>query len=390
MFPKAVKYMNNGRPDKALALFKKLEPFKEVLCNMGTCYRELGNDTLAEQCYIKALDPKVPLTDHSFMDDFPIARSNLGLIHYTYERDDEAIQCYMQALKDNPVYYDALWNMANSLLRKCCSHKSDNFKLAWDMYNFRYYRNKPVTLKSKKKVVQWDGSPCDSVIIMTEQGFGDQLMFARYLPLVRERVKRVIVQCHPSLKPLYSDYETCEDPIETDVDVGLGICGLGKVFNDVIPNGEWLSHLYTPKVKNGVLDIGCTWSGNKHHVNDKYRSTTPNYFRDLPGNKYTLNPSEKGTRGFTHLDGSWIDNIRDMSKLDLVITVDTSIAHLCGSLGMPCWVLMPLKNCDFRWGDSSMGESNIWYPSVRVFRNPGSWDKVFEKVKNEIDKYSVR
>jgi len=147
---------------------------------------------------------------------------------------------------------------------------------------------------------------------------------------------------------------------------------------------EVLNQKYIPKIKDGKLDIGVTWSGNPNHVNDKYRSVSPRYFRDL-GNLYTLNPTEAGTAGFTALkSGSWGETISELSKLDLVITVDTSIVHLCGSLGMPCWLLLALKNNDFRWGDSSCGFENKWYPSVKVFRNHGSWDDVFARVKNEL------
>jgi hypothetical protein len=70
----------------------------------------------------------------------------------------------------------------------------------------------------------------------------------------------------------------------------------------------------------------------------------------------------------------------------LVITVDTALAHLCGACGIECWVLMPLNTPDFRWGDSSMGAKNIWYDSVRVIRNPNSWEKVFEEVNSLLRK----
>lgn len=391
MFDKALKYLENNRPEKAIPLFKKLlkdTEYKEILLNLGTCYRLQGNDEKAAECYIRANDSTVPMTDNTFSPVYPMALNNLGLLAYTYENDVEAEILFNEALKYDPTYPDALWNLGNCKLRQYCSNKYSRLDLCWDLYEYRIKRSSnPVRFKSKKTVQTWDGRPIDSLVVMTEQGFGDQLMFARYLKLLESRVDRIVVQCHDRIKPLYN-YETCSD-VPAEIDVGIGLCSLGKIFNDAIPPGEWLNDKYTSKCKNGVLDIGVTWSGNTSHVNDRYRSTTPNYFRSLAsfGNLYTLNPTEANTSGFTTLDSSgWIATIRELSKLDLVITVDTSIAHLCGSLGMPCWVLMPLKNGDFRWGDSSMGYNNVWYPSVRVFRNPGSWDVVFENVKNELKK----
>ncbi len=391
MFNKAVKYLNNGRTEKALAIFKKLPPYKEVLCNMGTCYRQLGNDDKARELYLKALDPKIPLTDHTFTDIFPIALNNLALLAYTYEQDDVAIELLYEALKKDPLYYDAMWNLSNALLRKYCSNKYDDLSVCWDLYHYRYMRTNPVVLKSKKQdLIQWEGNPVEHLCVMVEQGFGDQLMFGRYLSLAAQRCGKITVQTHKRAKIFFDAYDTCEDPSETTATHGIGICGLAKIFNTEIPRGDWLNGKYVPKAKNGVLDIGCTWSGNSNHVNDKYRSASPSLFRSLAdcGNLYTLNPTEANTPGFTTLkSGHWGETIEELSRLDVVVSVDTSIVHLCGSLGMPCYVVLATKNNDFRWGDSSMGMNNIWYPSVKVIRNDGSWEKAIESVRNELKNF---
>lgn len=387
MFNKAVKYLNANKAEKALALFKKLPPYKEVLCNMGTCYRLLGDDQKAQDYYLKALDPKVPKTDNTFCETFPIALNNLGLIAYTYEDDALAVDLLHAALSADPLYYDALWNLGNARLRQYCSGKYGNLKQCWDLYSYRFKRSSPVVLKSKKPMLHWDGRRVAHLCVMAEQGFGDQIMFGRYLKLAASRVDRLTIQTHERSKYLFSDYETCSDPSELDTDIGIGICDLGRIFNEEIPNGEWLRDKYIPKIKNGVLDIGCTWSGSTSHVNNRYRSANPSVFRRLEscGNLYTLNPTEAGTPGFTALkSGSWKDSLEELSKLDVVVSVDTSIVHLCGSVGMPCYVIMPVKNTDFRWGDSSCGMSNIWYPSVKVIRNRGTWEAAIQDVINDL------
>jgi hypothetical protein len=390
VFQKGLKYLSNNKAEKALACFKKCTETKEVLTNMGTCYRLLGNDEKAQNLYIRALNKNVPFLDNSFADSYPVALNNLSLIAYTYEDDELAAKLLLNALEQDPLYYDAIWNLANTRLRQYFSGKYSDLKTCWELYDYRFKRANPVGLKNTKKdLIMWDGRPVDKIVVLAEQGFGDQMMFGRYLHKLP--ADKVYVQCHPRARALFGDiYECVNDPADCDAEYGVPFCSLGKFFYEDIPSLEWLSDKYISKLKDGKMDVGVTWSGSHTHVNNKYRSTTPNYFRGLADicNLYTLNPTEAGTAGFTALrSGGWHESLEELSKLDLVITVDTSIAHLCGSVGMPCWVLMGLKNNDFRWGDSSCGFDNKWYKSVRVFRNNGSWSDVFTEVRNELIKY---
>lgn len=100
---------------------------------------------------------------------------------------------------------------------------------------------------------------------------------------------------------------------------------------------------------------------------------------------YTIGPNGP-TKGFEHLPSvTWLETIAQLEKVDLVISVDTSIVHLCGSLGKPCWVLMPRLETDWRWGNSTLGFDNMWYDSVSVIRNKNNWDSVFAEVKKLLD-----
>lgn len=390
MFNKALKYLTNKRPDKALPLFKKVLAdgghYKEVYLNLGNCYRLLDRDDEAAACYLKAADKHVPFTNNEFIDVYPLALNNLGLLAGTYEEDETAEAFYLAALEADPLYVDGIWNLANTRLRNLCSRKPVDLAECWKLYEYRFKRTEsPVTLKSKKKLLEWHGGYVDHLCILVEQGMGDQLMFGRYIALAESVVGKVTVQCHDRLKSLYKN--TCSDPSETDCTHGIPICSLGRIFSDGIPSAEWLGDRLVRKEENGVLDIGITFSGNKDHVNDKHRSCPSRYFKELGtlGTLHALNPNEAGLGWASDCDYSgWDATIRDLGKMHLVITVDTSIAHLCGSLGMPCWVLMPTKGTDWRWGNSAMGYDNIWYKSVRVFRNPGNWDDVFSEVKLEL------
>lgn len=125
MFNKALKYLTNKRPEKAVPLFLKLlkdnAEYKEIYLNLGSCYKMLDRDDDAIEMYLKAADPEVPFTNNSFVDEYPEALNNLGLMAATYQEDDISLMYYRRALAANPKYYDAYWNMANTLLRKYCS-----------------------------------------------------------------------------------------------------------------------------------------------------------------------------------------------------------------------------------------------------------------------------
>ncbi len=395
-FNKALKYLYAKRPDKAASLFKKCLKdfeFKEAYVNLGTCYKDMDNIDLAEAALLKALDPRVPFHDKHFADTYPMALNNLGLIHYTKENDSKATTLYMEALQLEPQNFNIIWNLAEVTLRKYCSNKYEDLKICWDLYDYRLKRSGGVVLKNKKKDLEsWNGiDHVASIVVLTEQGLGDMIMFGRYLTQLKEFADTIWIQCAPALEGLFSDYKVCTDPIETDATHGIAMCSLGKMFCDGIPAGDWLKDKYVRKPFNGKLDIGVAWSGNSGHVNDRNRSTSSGWFLPLSnwGKLYTLNPTEHGTKGFLPLKGSSLaDTLSHLNKLDLVITVDTALAHLCGACGIECWVLMPLHTTDFRWGDSSMGHNNIWYSSVKVIRNPGSWEKVFLEV-NELLKLRV-
>lgn len=395
MFNKALKYLINNRPEKALPLFKKLvkdSPYKEIHLNLGNCYKMLSNDDKAKEHYLAAADPLTPFTDNTFIDVYPEGMNNLGMLASKYKNYAVAETFYYKAIQKDPAYADALWNMANNQLMKYCSRKMDDPELCWNLYEYRFKRSRtPVQLKSRKKLVTWEGDFVDSLVILTEQGFGDQLQFGRYLELAASRVGKLTVQCAPRMRPIFDKYEMCEDPSETDATHGIGICSLARIFNEEIPPGDWLREKYNEKLLGSELQVGVTWSGNPSHANDSNRSTTARTFRSLAsfGSLYTLNPTENGTTGFRALDSDgWDKTIKALESVDLVISVDTSIVHLCGALGKPCWVLMPLYDPDWRWGDDSMGSDNVWYPSVRVFRNDGSWDKVMKEVGDELKKLS--
>jgi hypothetical protein len=390
-FNRALKFVNKN-PKKSISLFKNFlkrhKPCKEVYLNMSVAHKQACEYDECMSTLLKAADKDTPFSDGTFRENYGIALNNLGLLAHTMEREEEAEKFYFAALKDtthdvNTTY----WNLSISRLRRLCSDDTTiDSMLAWKMYDYRFMKAGAEPLKNAKEgMVFWDGiSKVSSICILAEQGFGDLLMFGRYLEHMKQYAGKIWVQCDSAIRGVFEamGYLTCLDTRETDAMVGYPMGALARIM-PTIPGAPWLQKLYVPKAGDGKLDIGCAWKGNPDHVNDHLRSTTPFFFNKLRkyGTLYNFGPG-KPERGFEFLDvKTWMDTIAHMSKLDLVITVDTAMAHLCGSLGMPCWVMMPKMDCDFRWGLSSMGYKNVWYPSVTVIRNPNSWIKTFDHVE---------
>lgn len=392
-FDKAVKYLDNGRPEKALPLLKQVlkeGEFKEVWLNLGVAYKGLNDYASVRKCFQKAADPRVPMSNLTYPRVYALAEGNLGLWNYTFEQDDAAIAQYLKILEAEPDNAETKWNLAIAQLRKYCSGKEQDLHEAWQNYNNRFSRIKAdIYQNDKEGLLLWDcatSHPDKKLVVMNEQGHGDMLMFARYLKYAEKYFAEVYVHCTQEIASLYEPkYKTFRRTSDTDADYGIPMCSLGRLV-DTIPDGEWLADKRIIKPADGKLDILCVWNGSKAHVNNKNRSAPAGYFDRF--SKYaTLWSIEKrkGYLDFPVID--WETSIKQLGSIDLVITVDTSIAHLCGSLGMPCIVLMPLLDTDFRWGDKSMGEKNLWYPSVRVVRNPNDWEQVFKSAETMVKEY---
>ena len=392
LYNRGCKYLEAKNYERAVVYFKKalaIHAFKELYLNMGNSLRLLNNDKKATECYILANKPTVPFHNGS-TKPYELALNNLGLMYYMQGNDRQALAIYEQALAINPDYYDCLWNKSTAMLRQACSNHPELFESAWNHYEYRFLKTPPVQLKNSKPGLRpWDQQPTDSLIVMAEQGIGDNFMWGRYIPLLQREVTDLWVQCNPDMRPLFEHLgvKTLLHTTECDSMQAISMGSLSRIY-DGIPNGEWL-HDYgqTHQFNNNGYNIGIVFAGSSTHANNHNRSIPVHRFHGLAkyANLYCLSPGFKSNKFVQGLDiSSWDDTIAYIRGLDLVITVDTSIVHLCGTLGKECWMLQPLKETDFRWGDESMGSKNVWYPSVRVFRNPNDWNVVFEQVEQDL------
>jgi len=354
-FNKGTKYLYARRYDKALIFFKRVlkeKKFKEVYINLGNCYRAMNMDKEAVECYGIANNLNIPTVDNKFLDtEYTMALTNLGLMAASEEDDELAVELYQRSINLSPnknEAWDAIWNLSVTRLKQYCSNKWDNPLLAWQLYESRFKKNPPVELYNfNKDTVFWNGiEKVDELLVLAEQGIGDKIMFGRYLSLLKEKVDKITIQTSPEMATFYKDYSTCVSNKDLNIKAAIPFCSLARIFPGVIPKGDWLADRYTPKTKNGKLEIGIVHSGHTGFLHNFTRKTHPGYFKKLEkyGNVYTLNPTEHGKLGFKSAGNTtWDETIAAINKLDLVISVDTAVVHLCGSMGMPCWVLLPTK-----------------------------------------------
>jgi tetratricopeptide (TPR) repeat protein len=316
-------------------------------------------------------------------------------------RFDEALASFAGALSFNPQYAEAHFNEALCcLLRGDLARGLERYEWRWEIAAARPH-------KRNFRQLRWTGKEDiagKSILLHAEQGFGDTIQFCRYVPLVAARGARVLVEVQPQLRGLMqASFEdativTKGDPLP-DFDMHCPLVSLPLAFGtrlETIPSNT--PYLRAPSAarsdqKRSSLRIGVAWSGSATNLNGRNRSM----------NLATLLPLLKANAAFVSLQKDidaedakvlrghsellhvgdplvdFTDTAERIAGLDLVISIDTSVAHLAGAIGKPVWVLLPFVP-DWRWFLDR--DDNPWYPSARLFRQDGSraWDGVVARV----------
>jgi FkbM family methyltransferase len=257
-----------------------------------------------------------------------------------------------------------------------------NYADGWQGYEYRINR---LDLCAKlDEYAEWQGESLagKTILVAWEQGFGDQIMWARYLPMLAESATNVVLFTRPDLARLMSrlpvrivttDAEVAD--LEPDYWVAMGSLPIQfakyecSPYLSAEPNDVRRFRSIIPA--DGSLRVGICWRGNPDHYRDEYRSMAWEQMQpllDIPGcTFYSLQYGDKESPLPHLLDycHDWADNAAAIACLDLVITVDTGIAHLAGAMGKPVWILLG-KPSDWRWGIG--GPATPWYPTARLFR----------------------
>lgn len=391
-----------GKYEDAVEYITKAIKFKSDAVyhgNLGMSYDMLGKEEEAVKNFNKALEinPKY--------EGAHLAYYNLGIYFNNNGKLTEAIQCYDKAIEINNDFFDAHWNKSLILLLL------GEYNQGWKEYEYRFKKKSPSDSRVFNKP-KWDGSSLEGkkILIVSEQGLGDDIQFIRYIPLVKEKGSYVIFECKKELRRLLKDFSGIDEFIEKDMvnnidfDFYIHLMSLPRIFNtsiDNIPNkipylkaDYEIIKKFQDKFDSKDFKIGIVWAGNPKHENDKNRSTTYEKFKslkDIPGVKiFSL---QKGAASNQLNDDLVIDlkeEIVDFAdtaaiieKLDLIISVDTSVAHLAGAMGKNIWTLISYKP-DWRWLLNR--NDSPWYPGMRLFRQkkPGEWEPLFNKIKIEI------
>ena len=342
------------------------------------------------------------------------AHNNLGLALTDLNRQAEAIAHFERALALKPDFAEAHWNRGLALLT------IGDLKNGWEDYEWRWRAKVTAPMPDFRRPL-WlgDANPRgQTVLLHSDQGFGDTIQFVRYAPLVAARGARVILQVLSPLQELMTKLAGVDvvvsrgDPLP-EFDCHCPLSSLPRAFGTRLENipakipyllastdrvAKWEALLAGPVGPR----IGLTWSGNLENRKLRHRSIALARLLPLlsvPGVCFVSlqkdMPDEDarvldGHPEVTHL-GHELDNFADtaaaVSLLDLVISIDTSIAHLAGALGKPVWVLLPFTQ-DWRWMLDR--EDSPWYPSARLVRQPrqGDWDSVLDRVRSGLLRFS--
>ncbi|MBI3570748.1 MAG: glycosyltransferase family protein [Gammaproteobacteria bacterium] len=337
------------------------------------------------------------------------ALTNLGRALQKQARPQEAIACFERALTLKPDLPEAHWGLATQRLLL------GDFAQGWQEYEHRWALPENQGLRREFAAPRWDGGDIAgrTVLLHAEQGVGDTLQFVRYAPLLVRRGAHIIVLCQPMLKRLLmemGDVSVVADgePLP-EFDLQLSLMSLPRVLGTTLASiPADVPYLRADSVDvrtwNRKLDdkdhfkIGLVWAGNRRHLNDRNRSCTLETLAPLAAvsgiRLYSLQKGEAAAEirnapanmQLVDLNDELVDfadTAAVIACLDLVITVDTAVAHLAGALARPAWLLLPFAP-DWRW--MLAREDSPWYPSLRLFRQSqaGGWDSVLTAVINAL------
>jgi Tfp pilus assembly protein PilF len=395
---------NKGHLEAAMAVYTRaytLDPQSlSVLGNLGNVLCRLGRLDESLACHDQVLKSR---------PDTPEAYYNKGLTLRAMGRFPQAIFCFDRALALRSEYADAAWDRAFTLLM------AGELQEGFAAYEARWAI--PGVTKPELSGVPWNGEDISHkcILVYAEQGFGDTLHFIRYAELLKRRKAEVHAYVQPELVSLLKNcsflsnvYPYGDTLPRCDMQAPLLSLPhlIGATSTAFWPEAPYIS---LPEMSTNIPDflnrpgklfkIGIVWAGNPNHRNDKQRSIgLPSFIKLLtvPGTAFfSLQVGERrndiktyGVEGLVDdlADSlsSFLDTAKTIAGLDLIITVDTAVAHLAGAMGRPVWVVLP-KIGDWRWG--AKDTVTPWYPSMRLFRQTvfAEWNDVLEEMVTQLD-----
>ncbi|MBI5381748.1 MAG: glycosyltransferase family protein [Opitutae bacterium] len=428
-----------GKPEEAVAAYRealRLNPNSaQIVNNLGNALQTLRRSDEAIAAYRQAITLK---------PDYPEPHNNLGNVFKALNRYDEAIAAYRQAIALKPDYIEALNHLANTLAaqgqraeaiavyRQSEALQPDqgdayfyeslvhlvqgDFATGLPLYEYRWKSDQKLTLRRFPQP-QWRGQEPlagKTILLHGEQGLGDTLQFARFVSVLAAQGAKVFLSVQPPLKALLADLPDAAGVfaygdrlpafdfhcplLSLPLALGLTLATIPAPTSYV--HAPALDRTRWPEVPPAgrELRVGLVWSGNPNHKQDHNRSLPLTWFRQIvrtPRCRFFSLQKEPRPDDAAALAAmpevmdltSRLADFRNtaalVGELDLIITVDTSVAHLAGALGRRTWVLLPFSP-DWRW--LLERTDSPWYPTLRLFRQPaaGAWEPVEAAVRAEL------
>jgi tetratricopeptide (TPR) repeat protein len=377
----------------------------EGALGMGDALQALGRPQEALSCYEQAL---------SLRPGYYEAVNNRGNALQSLNRHQEALASYEQARAMRPHDPEAQWNEGLALLAL------GELQRGWQKYEWRWQHRKLALPPRGEPATLWNGEPDiagRTMLLYPEQGFGDAIQFVRYASRVAALGARVHLACHESLAELFGTVPGVARVLGADAesvpfDLHAPLMSLPLAFDtalETIPADvpylaaapaeaqEWRQRLVRLP---GRRRVGLAWSGNPAFAGARAKACPVEQLLPLLGAADTAwvslqtGAAAADIRALVGVGRTLVDCSEHLTSfartaaviesLDLVITIDTAVAHLAGALGKPVWVLLPFS-ADWRW---LVGRADSpWYPTARLFRQPriGDWAAVIAAVRQELD-----
>ena len=404
---RGIAFANLGNFDHAIADFSEAidrqSDMANAFYNRALAYRKKGN-------YVKAIDDYT--TTISLNPDHFQAYNNRGLAYRELKQYSESIMDFRKSTAINPLFNEGYWNESLCLLAL------GNYKKGWKLYEYRWSSNNFTSPRRNFSAPLWLGKENLSgktILLHSEQGFGDSLQFCRYIPLVEALGCKVILEIETQLKSLLRSISWQAQVIDKytqppNFDYHCPLMSLPLAFATTLktvpspgpylstdPDLEksWSAKLGARKKPR----VGICWRGNSAHSNDKNRSipldeilpTLDQNFdwvslqKDISYEEHQLIAKSGKIANLGSLVTNFNDTAALCRTLDAILCVDTSVAHLGGALGVSTHLLLPYV-ADFRW--LSTGKTTPWYQSLSLYRQgpARSWSKPIKSAQTSLKK----
>jgi Flp pilus assembly protein TadD len=410
-----------GQPMPAIDLMEKSIALRGDLFyfhnNLGEAYKRVGRSADAARAFERSLELRPG--DAETMHARAVALERAG-------RMDEAIAGLREAIARAPEFHKAFmslgamlehqasYDQAMELFEKAVALRPDyakaraaraglwlrwgDYEKGWDEYEWRWKVEKFPGRQPTKGVPLWDGSALGGrrILLYAEQGLGDTIQFIRYAPMVAERAGRVIVECPESLARLVSNVEGVSQVVTEDArpahDVQLPLMSLPRVMGtriETIPaNVPYVTVQSEVNLRQG-FKVGLCWAGGQSQphrsipielVEMLVEGSIGAHFFSLQKDAVALPAGVEDAMSDVR---DFADTARVIAGLDLIISIDTAVAHLGGAMGKTTWTLLA-RHADWRWLLDR--EDSPWYPTMRLSRQErlGDWEGVIERVRREL------